>query len=68
MKNIKALTSVICITQIRVFVLSQKTTELEEHQCDTDAQAKIAYDTSPNETVFTQFGSNPSKERQKTQV
>ena len=49
--------------QVRVILMSRKTEQVEEHHCDMDVLTEITEETSSSETLVTQFGSNPSKER-----
>ena len=63
-KNIRS--EILLLMQVRVILMSRKTEQVEEHHCDMDVHVltEITEETSSSETLVTQFGSNPSKERQ----
>ena len=61
-KNIRS--EILLLMQVRVILMSRKTEQVEEHHCDMDVLTEITEETSSSETLVTQFGSNPSKERQ----
>ena len=49
-----------------MMMMSRKLAEVGDHHCDIDAVTEMTIDdVSSNETVITDFISNPSKERQK---